>query len=259
MAVYIKNTSGSTKTWCGQEITNTSYYQIQPAELVTWQNNSTLLADIGSGDATVAEDNSGTKDITDVATGINYLKGVDSTPYDADGARIIRPKAAKAGWTYHLCGVEFETSVLSSIYHKDVDGDDLGHTTIKFYNSSDVELTTQGDCDTSCVKTVIDFEPDFDYEIIGGTIKATSAITNDYRIWVVAVPDVTYANGGSRVMVENINLKFVDPNNGVEADGRASKYMTYDATYHTNKLRLTVKHPAGGKEKLMIAYELYKA
>lgn len=259
MTIYIKNTSGSTGTWCGQEITNTSYYQIQPAELINWQNNSTVLTDIGSGDLTVAEDNSGSTDITDVATGINYLKGVDTSPKDADGSKIYRPKAAKAGWTYHLTAPEFETSVLNSLYHKDADGNNLGQATVKYYNSSDVELTTQGDCDTSCVKTVLDFEPSFDYEIIGGTIKSLNAITNDYRIWVVAVPDLTAAQGGSKVMVENVNLKFVDPNNGVEADGRASKYMTYDATYHTNKLRLTVKHPAGGKEKLMIAFELYKA
>ena len=188
----------------------------------------------------------------------SYKSAGNKTFTDADGSNLTRTKATKKGWTYHLCGIEFETSVLGSIYHKDVDGTDLGETTIKFYDNVDTEITTQGTADTDCVKTVLEFEPTYDYEIIGGTIKTEDAVTSDYRVWVIAVPDLTPAQGGTKVMVENINLKFVDPNNGVEADGRASKLMTYDATYHTNKLQVTVKHPTGGKKKILLALELYR-
>jgi hypothetical protein len=73
---WIKNTSGVTKTWVGQEITNNSYHNIVPQSETQWSNDSTLLTDVGSGDATVAKDNSGTNDISDVAIAINYLKGV---------------------------------------------------------------------------------------------------------------------------------------------------------------------------------------
>ena len=201
----------------------------------------------------------GGSDQTDFDT--NYKSEGNKSFTDADGATVIRPKAAKKGWTYHMCGIEFETSVLNSIYHKDVNGNDLNETTYKLYDSNDNEITVQATADTDCVKTVIEFEPTYDYEIIGGTIKyidSTNPLNTDFRVWVIAVPDLTPAQGGSKVMVESVNLQYVDPANGVEADGRASKLMAYDATYHTNKLQITVKHPAGGKEKFMLALELFR-
>jgi hypothetical protein len=178
---------------------------------------------------------------------------------DVDGSVIIRPKAAKAGWTYHFTAPEFTTSTINSLYHKDVAGTDLNQCTVKYYDASGTELTAQGSCDTDCVKTVFSFEPAWDYEIIGGTIKTVGAVTENVRIWVIAVPDIPAAYGGSKVMVQSVNLKFIDPNNGVEADGRASKFMTYSSTLHTNKLQLILKHPAGHKEDIMMAFELYRA
>ena len=178
---------------------------------------------------------------------------------DADNALIVRSKAAKVGWTYHLTAPEFTTSKIDSLYHKDVSETDLNECTVKYYNASNTELTTQEMCDTDCVKTVFSFEPTWNYEIIGGTIKAVGAVTVNMRAWVIAVPDVSAIYGGSKVMVQGVNLKFIDPNNGIEADGRASKFMTYSSTYHSNKLQLTLRHPAGHKEDLMMAFELYKA
>jgi hypothetical protein len=180
-------------------------------------------------------------------------------PKDGDDAILVRPKAAKTGWTYHLTAPEFKTSELNSLYHKDVSGNDLGACTAKYYDINDVELTTQGSCDTDCVKTVFSFEPTWDYEIIGGTIKTFNDITVDMRVWVIAVPDIPAAYGGSKVMVQGVNLKYIDPNNGIVADGRASKFMTYNATLHTNKLQVVIKHPAGTKEDIMIAFELYRS
>ena len=197
----------------------------------------------------------------------DYLYAVNDTPQtislngpiDADGSIVMRPKAAKAGWTYHLTAPEFITSTIDSLYHKDVAGTDLSQCIVKYYDASNTELTTQGACDTDCVKTVFSFEPPFDYEIIGGTVKTMGTVSVDIRCWVIAVPDIPAAYGGSKVMVQNVNLKFIDPNNGIEADGRASKYMTYSSTLHTNKLQLILKHPAGHKEDIMMAFELYKA
>lgn len=200
----------------------------------------------------------GSSDATDFENNYqaNYNKPVETV--DSDNAKIIRAKAAQAGWTYHLTSPEFETSVVGSLYHKDVSGNDLGEATLKFYDSNLNELTTQGSCDTDCVETHLIFEPSWDYEIIGGTIKSISTVTENVRVWVIAVPDIPAGSGGSKVMVQGINLKFIDSNNGVKADGRVAKYMTYNATYHTNKLKLVIKHPAGYKEKLTIMFELFR-
>lgn len=210
-------------------------------------------------DCELDKNSSDTTELDDFTNNFQSASNKKLVPNDADGANIIRPKAAKAGWTYYFTAPELETSVLNSIYHKDHLGQDLNVTTVKFYDSNNNELTTQNDCDALCVKTVFSFEPPWDYEVIGGTIKTISTVTEDVRVWVVAVPDIPANQGGSKVMVENVNLKFVDSNNGIEADGRAAKYLPYHAIYHTNKLQMIVTHPVGHKQKIMIAFELYKA
>lgn len=83
MAKFIKNTSGASKTWVGQTVANTTYYEIQPIEEMAWANNSTLLTDIAAGDATVAKDDTGNTDITDVAEAINHLKDENPVTIDA--------------------------------------------------------------------------------------------------------------------------------------------------------------------------------
>lgn len=256
MAKIIKNIDVVEHTYAGQTIAAGGSYTIQSGEHFKWTASDALVVDITDGKAQV---NDGVSDISGIAAQINYLLDQDVSTKDADGSVIIRPKAAKAGWTYHLTAPEFTTSKVDSLYHKDVAGTDLSQCTVKYYDASNVELTTQGTCDTDCVKTVFSFEPPFDYEIIGGTVKTIGAVSVDVRAWVIAVPDISAANGGSKVMVQNVNLKFIDPNNGIEADGRASKYMVYNATYHTNKLQLILKHPAGHKEDIMMAFEIYKA
>ena len=68
----IKNDTGSTKTYLGQDILAGAYYQIQAVEEISWSSHSALLTDIGSGDAVV---NDGSVDITDVNDAIDFLKG----------------------------------------------------------------------------------------------------------------------------------------------------------------------------------------
>lgn len=255
--VIIRNNTNQEQIWLKTFTANEEYSIPSDNALVfKYSNLESLILAISNGDASIGD---GDVFFSTVNEQLNYLKGIDSTPKDADGAVISRTKAAKAGWTYHLTAPEFTTSTIGSLYHKDVDGNDLNQATVKFYNAANTELTTQGSCDTDCVKTVLDFEPPFDFEIIGGTVKSADTITEDVRLWVIAVPDIPAEYGGSKVMVQGINLKFVEPNNGVEADGRVSKYMAYSATYHSNKLSLVIKHPAGHKVDLMIAYEIYKA
>jgi hypothetical protein len=66
----IKNNTGSSGVWAGQTIAAAAYYTIQTIELFKWQNNSTVLSDLGAGNLIMNDE---TADIIDVATGINYL------------------------------------------------------------------------------------------------------------------------------------------------------------------------------------------
>ena len=177
---------------------------------------------------------------------------------DSDNAYIQRNKIAPTGWTYQLRAIEVETSLLDSVYNKKADLSNWGDATVKFYNGSGTELTDQSVLDTDCVKTVLDFEPAYDFEIIGGFAKILADPTNPIRIWVIAVPDVPEAYGGSKLMVSGVDFRFIGTTDKVEADGRASKRMNYSASLHTNKLRVIFAHAAGEKHKLLIGFEHYK-
>lgn len=178
---------------------------------------------------------------------------------DEDGTPIFRAKFAKKGDTYQMRSVEFETSLLGSIFNKSYDNTtDIGDASIKFYDNVGTELTTQPDCDANCVKTVLDFEPAYDYEVIGGSVKALTIPSTPFRIWVVAVPDLSYELGGSRVMVNGINMQYLSSTDGIVVDGRTSKRLTYNNVYHTNKMRLIFFHAAGLKHKIEFVFEHYR-
>lgn len=258
MAKWVKNTSGATGTWLGQQLDNNEYYELQAHEDAAWSNDSTVLTDIGAADLTVAKDDSGNNNITDVADAINYLKD-DTAPKDSDGVALSRSKITRSGWHFQLHGVEFSTSKLASVYNKDVAGTDLGFTSIKFYNSSDVELTagTQAELDSNCVKTVMDIEIDQDIEVIGGMIEQTTAPTNDVRLWVIAIPDLTVAQGGSVPFTAGgINLKHLS--GALDLDGKTPKLLPYNATYHTNKFRIIAKHDTGDICPIHMLFKLFR-
>lgn len=176
---------------------------------------------------------------------------------DSDGNSISRAKVTKTGWNYHLNGVQFKTSKLASVVNQDDSGTDLGFATYKIYDAQDAEIALVAN-EGNAVKTVIDWEPPFDYEIIGGQLKTHTTITNDVYAYVIGVPDLTPAQGGSKEFICCINMKFISANDSVNADGRASKLLKYDATYHTNKMRLILTHPAGDVCEFLMIFEVFK-
>ena len=107
-------------------------------------------------------------------------------PKDNSGRPINRNAATESGWAYVADFLQFETSQLNSLRHTLVDGTDSTYCSIKFYDASDVELTTQPAIDASCVKTVVDFAPPYDYELIGGSFRQyTSPLdTDNCFLWV---------------------------------------------------------------------------
>lgn len=199
----------------------------------------------------------------------NYKNTINQTltpPKDSDGSPLSRIKTTATGWHYQLHGFEFETSKLNSVYSKKVDGTDYGFSTIKFYKldgSNEVQITgddlNQTFLDNNCIKTVVDWEPTHDIEIIGGMLKQKSMPISDIRVWVVGVPDVQEAYGGSKPFVVNVNLSYIGVEEGVKVDGRSAKYLTYDAVNHTSKLRLMFRHSAGFKHPMNMIFELFKA
>lgn len=185
-------------------------------------------------------------------------------PVDSDGAPLSRVKMTTSGWAYQLHSIELETSKLDSVVELKEDNTSWGFASIKYYQLIDgvetlMSAPTQGDLDTNCVKTIVDWEPTFDYEIMGGFLKQISVPSSDVRLWVIGVPDVPAIYGGSKLFISSINLRYLGTEEGIRVDGRAPKYLAYNATNHTNKIRIMLRHPVGMNHKLCFTMEIFKA
>ena len=183
------------------------------------------------------------------------------TQLDADGANIVRIKAAKRGWSFWAVPVEITTSTLGTLYCKTSDGNDIPWVNCKIYNASNQEITTPGLLDANlatCVKTVIDFEPTFDFEIIGGTLRINSNPSQDIRLWIVGAPDIPAQFGGSKEFASGINLKFLAPDSSFDIDGRVTKFLQYNPTTHQGKMRIILKHPPGVQVNMQLVIHLYR-
>jgi hypothetical protein len=165
---------------------------------------------------------------------------------------------APLGWTYHGHSWDVVTSQLGSLYDKKVDGSDWGWVTVKYYNANNEEIVTQSAADTDCVKTIIDWEPNVDFELIGGEVRCESSPSGDLRLWVTGAPDIPAQNGGSKDIISGINLRMIEPKTPIKTDGRVSKRMIYNPTLHTGKIRFTIKHEAGLKQRMSFIIEGYK-
>jgi len=254
--IKIYNKSGAEGTWCGVTIQNNDFYQLQVGEDLQWGADSTVVSDIGSEDLVV---NDGDSDL-DVNSGVDWLKGTVNYllgPTDIDGARISRIKASNLGWIYNLIPIEFTTSDLDSVYSKLDDGTDRSGVTLKLYDSSDDEITSEEN-EGNAVKTIVDFEPPYDYEIIGGSCRQKSTPSGDIRVWVTAAPDIPASSGGSIPMIGGVNMSYIDPGDQVTADGRASTFLSYSETYHSNKMRVIIKHGAGDSHDIMVVLETFR-
>jgi len=174
---------------------------------------------------------------------------------DSDGAEYTRLKLAAVGSKAMLDSIEIETSKLSSLYYKNYDLTEIGFASIKFYDSDDVELTTQESIDASCVKTVVDYEPTNNFEIIGGKGIILEIPTTDVRVWVIGVPDIPAQYGGSvQFLRGGLNMRF---HKEFHHDGRVPKFMAYDPSLHTNKFRFVFRHEPGTKHKFQIELEIF--
>jgi hypothetical protein len=181
---------------------------------------------------------------------------------DIDGIPFARLKASKKGWSFWAVPIELTTSCIGgSVYCKDAGGTDIPGITCKIYNGSGVEITVPGLLDVNlatCTTTILDFEPAFDYEMIGGALRINSNPSQDVRLWVVGAPDIPAIYGGSKEFASGVNLKFMAPDSSFEIDGRVTKYVTYNASTHQGKLRIILKHPAGSNINLQFIIHTYR-
>jgi hypothetical protein len=196
----------------------------------------------------------------------NPLPSAPEIQVDDQNAQLVRLKFATVGWTYLERCFNLQTSnLLWSNFNPA--GQDMNDLVIKLFDSTGALLNVYSSGvpvpnDPSYANTVVtqlDFEPNYDYELIGGYFIQDQTPTSDVFIHLVAVPDIPSTYGGTKIMLQNFNLKYFSQLSKITADGRTSKRLTYSSTYHTNKLRLTIRHAAGLQHNLLIGVQYFKA
>lgn len=205
-------------------------------------------------------DKDGGTDQTDFET--NFMPTGNASSSDIDGIPFFRLKASKKGWSFWALPIELTTSTLGgTLYAKDSLGNNIPGITCKIYDGNNNEITTAGLLNANlntCVKTVMDFEPAFDYEMIGGALRINSNPGQDVRLWIVGAPDIPANLGGSKEFASGVNLKFLAPDSAFEIDGRVTKYVTYSAVTHSGKLRAIILHPAGLQVNMQMVIQTYR-
>lgn len=213
----------------------------------------TYLAKIGNSD-----------DLQDFENNIKPLGADTTVQADPDGAQVVRVKAAKKGWTFCALPFEFETAQIGSLYSKEQNGNLRSWITLKFYDPNGQEITNEGLLqinESTVIRSIVDFEPPYDYELIGGTLRIEQGVSSvqNCRLWIIAAPDIPASMGGSKEMAGGVNLRYLAPENEFAVDGRVSKVLTYNSMLHTNKLRFIFEHTAGLKVSVQVVVELYRA
>lgn len=250
---YIKNIDTVDHTYQGQVITAGAYYLIQPLEYVLFSSSSDLLTDIGSSKAQMAKTNDGSSDISDINEQVNYLKGIDIQK-DTDGALLSRTKIAPSGWHYQSLFMKLTTSS-GVIYSKDKAIADLGHVTVTRYDDQDAVTTT----DANVVKTVFDFEPTFDQNILGAKVWQKTEPTTPLYLYVEGAPHIPKASGGQVEFCEGgMDLSYMGTGQVIHLDGKVPKRINYDATFHSGKLEFTLIHDVGLEHTIMAMMRMYK-
>ena len=185
--------------------------------------------------------------------GIPY-PATPAPPKDSDGAPLVRGKVTKSGWHIQLHSMEISTATTNGFFNKDDNDNDLGFCTYTMKDSGGNTTTDP----TQCVKTILDWECGYDYEIMGAFIRQKTAPTVDVRMWVIAAPDIPANFGGSKYFANGgLNLKHID-SSAVDSDGKAPKFIAYDPINHSGKFRMILTHPADTQHTFMLTWQIYQ-
>lgn len=176
---------------------------------------------------------------------------------DSDGTMLQRLKVTTSGWTLHYHGLEITTSKLNAVTDLDHANNDWGFCTTKLYKANGDLITLEEDL-PYCVKTVVDWEPTFNFDIIGGYAFQYSVPSTDIRVSIMGVPDIPANLGGSKVFMTGLNLKHLGTA-GMSLDGRTPKSLVYSEINHTSKIRFIFWHDAGVSHTMLTMMNIFKA
>jgi len=196
-------------------------------------------------------------------------------PKNAEGKPIFVRSMTETNWHYSPHALDFYTSTFGSLFNRDESGGtiadsvDAGDGVMKFFDAYNDELLMdayespeefQVRLTASCTKTIIDFEKTTPFDIIGCTLYIEATPAQTAYMWVTVAPDLPKEWGGNvSLMGRGMNLKMMGrPMYPHMFFAESVARLNYHPTYHSGKIRITVKHVAGaviGIQNLFIMYE----
>lgn len=254
MSKYIHNTSGAQKSYQGRPIADGAFFEIEPVNLVAYQSDTDLIGDLAAGTVRMSGDGSTDYSI-DGAANVRFLLAQNT--HDADtGVVATTPRLLKDDWFLQHREFEFNLSTMNSVHDKDRNGNDLGDTTLKFYDASWTELTTQAAIDAGCVHTVVRFQPSTEYGVKACYCTQIVQPTSNIYAYVSLVtptelpspnPSAVFApmgNGG-------FNMAFVAPAGRIGLD--EPSYIFLQAAQY---IRWQFDHAVGETHRIQCVMEL---
>ena len=194
-----------------------------------------------------------TTDLIDFET--NYLPFANPkrVRFDSTGRPFARFAIASEGFTFKCLAIMFTTATNGSLRCKNPDQTDVNFITYKTFDAQNNETLV----DLLAVKTQIDIEPPYDFEIVGGRIWQKEVPLTPIYGHMIGVPDLSEEYGGSKRLCDGgLNFQFINNTYGI--DGRAPKMLYYNPELHTNKIRVQFHHNIGVKHDFMFSLEHYK-
>jgi len=260
----LKNISGEVlnicRTWAIDD-----EYTIPDHLRQNYSTDSLILEAIANSNLQVG---SSTEYIEDLSQQIDWLKNIDAKPKDSDNAEIIQPKTTKLGWHYQPLLFCVTTCKANSVFSKKCTGEENTGFTLKFYNSSQEELVQgqeesdedyQTRLNSNCIYTVLDWQADYTYDIIGASLYLKSAPTNPAWAWCKIAPDIAEEYGGSIPYLDGgLDLSFMPVKQEIFFDGRGTKTIPVDLTYNSNKFRFPILHSAGEQIEIQFIIHHFK-
>ena len=193
-------------------------------------------------------------DLADFEAGAKVTANKTVEPRAKDGRMTVRTSMSNRGICYVRRVFSLYTATPASIHNiNPVTDASWGDLTMVMYDA-DGDVTA---VPAEAVKTVLDWEPTYDYEMISGSIDLDRSLqggtTDAWFISAIGVPHYPPQYYGSIPFVSEVNLEAVEERR-VSVDGRAVQLMAYNygGAPHTNLMRFIFKHPAGAAKRFQI-------
>jgi hypothetical protein len=176
----------------------------------------------------------------------------DPAQRDSDGAVLSRIKMSRPKREFQIFCFELKTASLEPFCKKN-DGSDIPFVSVKLLDASGEETLDPLDA----VSTVVSWQTDYSFEIIGAKLFQAENPSQDVRLWVIAAPDIPHEFGGSVDHVQGgMNLRMIGKS--YELDGRTTRAVDIIEGIPTNKFNFQFSHPAGFEHSCMITMEIFK-